>query len=89
MNHSHELAPAFLRGWAGYFKYGHSARRHSKIRRYAQQRLARFVSKKHRRSGAFGWWVMTCSRPIDLGLISRYSASPRSPLVTAASSVGR
>ncbi|MEV4363398.1 group II intron reverse transcriptase/maturase [Nonomuraea sp. NPDC049625] len=63
---------AFLRGWAGYFKYGHSARSLSKIRRYAQQRLARFVSKKHRRSGAFGWWVMTCSRPIDLGLISLY-----------------
>ncbi|WP_329094200.1 MULTISPECIES: group II intron reverse transcriptase/maturase [unclassified Streptosporangium] len=63
---------AFLRGWAAYFKYGHSAQRLSKIRRYAQQRLARFVSKKHRRSTAFGWWVMVCSRPIDLGLISLY-----------------
>jgi len=63
---------AFLRGWAGYFRYGHSARRLSTIRRYAQQRLARFVSKKHRRSGAFGWWVMVCSRPVDLGLISLY-----------------
>jgi RNA-directed DNA polymerase len=62
----------FLRGWAGYFKYGHSAQRLSKIRRYAQQRLARFVRKKHRRSKAFGWWVMTSSRPIDLGLISLY-----------------
>jgi RNA-directed DNA polymerase len=62
----------FLRGWAAYFKYGHSAQRLSKIRRYAQQRLARFVSKKHRRSKAFGWWVMTSSRPIDLGLISLY-----------------
>jgi RNA-directed DNA polymerase len=62
----------FLRGWVGYFKYGHSAQRLSKIRRYAQQRLARFVRKKHRRSTAFGWWVMRSSRPIDLGLISLY-----------------
>ena len=62
----------FLRGWAAYFKYGHSAERLSKIRRYAQWRLARFVSKKHRRSMVFGWWVMTSARPIDLGLISLY-----------------
>jgi RNA-directed DNA polymerase len=37
----------FLRGWAAYFKYGHSARRLSKIRQYAWTRLALFVSKKH------------------------------------------
>ncbi|TDC89576.1 group II intron reverse transcriptase/maturase [Actinomadura sp. 7K507] len=62
----------FLRGWAAYFKYGHSAERLSKIRRFAQWRLARFVSKKHRRSMKFGWWVMSNARPIDLGLISLY-----------------
>ena len=48
----------FLRGWAGYFRYGHSARCLSKIRRYAWMRLALFISKKHRRSRHFGWQVM-------------------------------
>jgi hypothetical protein len=46
----------FLRGWAGYFRYGHSAQRLSKIRQYARMRLALFISKKHRRSRGFGCW---------------------------------
>ncbi|TYB71272.1 group II intron reverse transcriptase/maturase [Nonomuraea sp. PA05] len=62
----------FLRGWAGYFRYGHSAQRLSKIRRYAQMRLAHFIRRRHRRSMAFGWWVLTRSQPADLGLISLY-----------------
>ncbi|MDF5759404.1 group II intron reverse transcriptase/maturase [Spongiactinospora sp. TRM90649] len=62
----------FLRGWAGYFRYGHSARCLSKIRRYAQIRLAHFIRRRHRRSMAFGWWVLTRSQPVDLGLIGLY-----------------
>jgi RNA-directed DNA polymerase len=68
----------FLRGWAAYFKYGHSAQRLSKIRRYAQWRLAQFVRRHHRRSMAFGWQVLLNSRPVDLGLISLYGVvAPR------------
>ncbi len=63
---------AFLRGWAAYFRYGHSAQRLSKISQYARMRLALFISKKHRRSCAFGWWVMLTSTPRELGLISLY-----------------
>ncbi len=63
---------AFLRGWAGYFRYGHSARRLSKIRRYAQLRLALFISKKHRRSRNFGWYVMLEAPPPGLRLVSLY-----------------
>jgi RNA-directed DNA polymerase len=62
----------FLRGWAGYFRYGHSGQRLSKIRRYAQWRLAHFIRRRHRRSMAFGWWVLTRAHPADLGLISLY-----------------
>ena len=62
----------FLRGWAAYFRYGHSARRFSKIRQYARMRLALFVRKKHRRSRGFGWRIMLVSSPADLGLISLY-----------------
>jgi RNA-directed DNA polymerase len=63
---------AFLRGWAAYFRYGHSAQRLSKIRQYARMRLALFISKKHRRSRAFGWRVMITSVPGEPGLISLY-----------------
>jgi RNA-directed DNA polymerase len=63
---------AFLRGWAGYFRYGHSARRLSKIRRYAQLRLALFISKKHRRSRNFGWHVLLDAPPRALRLVSLY-----------------
>ena len=53
----------FLRGWAAYFRYGHSAQRFSKIRQYARMRLALFISKKHRRSRGFGWRIMLLSAP--------------------------
>ena len=63
---------AFLRGWAAYFRYGHSAQRLSKIRQYARMRLTLFISKKHRRGRTFGRWVMITSAPRELGLISLY-----------------
>ncbi len=74
-----ERLNAFLRGWAAYFRYGHSAQRLSKIRRYAQWRLAHFIRRRHRRSMMFGWRVLLCSRPVDLGLISLYgiTVAPR------------
>jgi RNA-directed DNA polymerase len=69
----------FLRGWAAYFRYGHSAQRLSKIRQYARMRLALFISKKHRRSRNSGWRVMLVSSPGDLGLVSLYgmTVAPR------------
>ena len=74
-----ERLNAFLRGWAAYFRYGHSAQRLSKVRRYAQWRLAHFIRRRHRRSMMFGWRVLICSRPADLGLISLYgiTVAPR------------
>jgi RNA-directed DNA polymerase len=62
----------FLRGWAAYFRYGHSAQRLSKIMRYARMRLALFISTKHRRSRGFGWRVLTTLSPNEFGLISLY-----------------
>jgi RNA-directed DNA polymerase len=69
----------FLRGWAAYFKYGHSAQRLSKIRQFARMRLALFVSKKHRRSRSFGWRVLVALSPDEFGLISLYgiTVAPR------------
>ncbi|WP_246002032.1 group II intron reverse transcriptase/maturase [Allorhizocola rhizosphaerae] len=59
----------FLRGWAGYFRYGHSARHFGKIMLYARSRLAHFISKRHRRSRSFGWWVLLEAKPREFGLI--------------------
>lgn len=59
----------FLRGWAGFFKYGNSARHFEKIRYYAKMRLALVIAKRHKRSRAFGWQVLSFQSSEELGLI--------------------
>ncbi|MGO9226000.1 group II intron maturase-specific domain-containing protein [Mycobacterium sp.] len=59
----------FLRGWGGYFRYGNSAQRFNQIRDYAVMRIAGFIAKKHRRSRAFGRWVIAYASDNQLGLI--------------------
>jgi RNA-directed DNA polymerase len=74
-----ERLNTFLGGWAAYLRYGHSAQRLSRIRRYAQWRLAHFIRRRHRRSMMFGWQVLINARPVDLGLIGLYgiTVAPR------------
>jgi RNA-directed DNA polymerase len=60
----------FLRGWAGYFRYGNSARAFDKITLHALNRLARFVAKRHKRSWRYGWKAVAYQSPDRLGLIS-------------------
>jgi len=48
----------FLRGWANYYRYGHSARRFGKIQQHAQDRLALFIGKRHKRGRGFGMSVL-------------------------------
>jgi RNA-directed DNA polymerase len=60
----------FLRGWAAYFRFGNSTARFEKIRSYARMRLALFISKRHRRSRAFGRWVVAFASPNQLGLVT-------------------
>jgi RNA-directed DNA polymerase len=59
----------FLRGWAGYFRYGNSAHAFDKIRRYALMRLALFIAKRHKRGRAWGFNQVYRS-PNELGLVS-------------------
>jgi RNA-directed DNA polymerase len=59
----------FLHGWAGYFRYGNSARHFGTIRHYALMRLARFMAHRHKKATSFGWTVVLRS-PDQLGLIS-------------------
>jgi group II intron reverse transcriptase/maturase len=60
----------FLRGWAGFFRYGHSTVRLGKIGSYARERLAGFIRKRHRRSRGFGWMVVNRLSASQGGLIS-------------------
>jgi RNA-directed DNA polymerase len=60
----------FLRGWAGYFRYGNSARVLGQIRNYALERLALWLSKKGNRRRAWGWGIkQVLLSPDHLGLI--------------------
>lgn len=60
----------FLRGWAGYFRYGNSARMFNKIRTYAVSRLALFVAKRHKLPRSYGWKVVVHLSANQLGLIN-------------------
>jgi RNA-directed DNA polymerase len=60
----------FLRGWAGYFRYGNSTRAFDKIRFYALARLARFVAKRHKRTRSWGWRIVAYQSPDQFGLIN-------------------
>jgi RNA-directed DNA polymerase len=60
---------SFLRGWAGYFRYGNSARHFDKVRNHAVERLALQVAKRHHRTRHYGWSVVAFQSPNHLGLI--------------------
>jgi RNA-directed DNA polymerase len=61
----------FLRGWAGYFRYGNSALLLGQIRNYALHRLALWLSKRGNRRRAWGWGMtQVLLSPNHLGLIS-------------------
>ena len=60
----------FLRGWAGYFRYGNSALMLGQIRNYALQRLALWLSKRGHRRRAWGWGMtQVLLSPTHLGLV--------------------
>jgi len=59
----------FLRGWAGYFRYGNSADAFDKITLHAQTRMAGFIAKHHKQRTRYGWWVLR-HYPDQIGLIS-------------------
>jgi RNA-directed DNA polymerase len=71
----------FLVGWRNYYRYGNSSDAFRHLDRYVTERLARFISKKHRHSGrSFGLKILIdrgLDRGVnDLGLV-RLSGSVR------------
>jgi group II intron reverse transcriptase/maturase len=69
----------FLRGWGGYFRYGHSAHHFDQISNYAVHRLALFVAKRHKRPRGYGLLVVAAWSPNHLGLSTLHGTvvSPR------------
>ena len=59
----------FLRGWAGYFRYGNSAQAFDKITYHALVRVGGFIASRHKRRGRYGWWTINHS-PDRMGLIN-------------------
>ncbi len=60
----------YLRGWAGYVRYGNSARHFNRLEYQAVDRLVLFVANRHRRSRAYGRWAVLYRSPGRLGLIT-------------------
>jgi RNA-directed DNA polymerase len=61
---------SFLRGWAGYFRYGNTAHHLDAINDYAARRLALLVAKRHTRRRCYGWSVFAAQSSNRLGLIA-------------------
>ena len=59
----------FLRGWAGYFRHGNSARHFHLMRTYATDRLALMVAKRHR-ARSYGWRAIVYRSPDRYGLVN-------------------
>ncbi|MGB0096132.1 MAG: group II intron maturase-specific domain-containing protein [Solirubrobacteraceae bacterium] len=58
----------YLRGFAGYFRYGNSARSFGLLDDYATDRLALFLAKRHKKKRGYGYWRIARS-PDRMGLI--------------------
>jgi len=68
----------FLRGWAGFFRFGNSALMLGQIRNYALQRLALWLSKRGHRRRAWGWGMTrVLLSPDHLGLVRLDGPSSR------------
>jgi RNA-directed DNA polymerase len=59
----------FLRGWAGYFRYGNSANHYKKIRNYALSRVGIFVANQRNKSRSYGWHAVAYLSPDNLDVI--------------------
>ncbi|HXP98701.1 MAG TPA: group II intron maturase-specific domain-containing protein, partial [Solirubrobacteraceae bacterium] len=59
----------FLRGWGGYFRYGNSNRDFHRVTLHAQERLAMFIAKRHKRGRSYARWLLAKGVPARVGLI--------------------
>ena len=52
----------FVRGWAGYFRYGNSAHAFDKISAFADERMCLLIGKRHKRGRRYGKAMLIHSR---------------------------
>ena len=67
----------FLRGWAGYFRYGNSAPHFDAITAYAFNRLALFVGKRQQHGRDYGRWLIQGSERVGLISLDGCVIAPR------------
>jgi RNA-directed DNA polymerase len=67
----------FLRGWAGYFRYGNSAPHLDAITAYAFNRLALFVGKRRQHGRDYGRWLIQGSERVGLISLDGCVIAPR------------
>jgi group II intron reverse transcriptase/maturase len=60
----------FLRGWAGYFRYGNSGAAFQAINAYALKRLVLFVAKRHQHDRGWGMKTVIYQDRNQLGLLN-------------------
>ena len=58
----------FLRGWGAYFRHGNSTQQFDALDHYVFERLSRFLSRKHGRSGHRAGMRQLLSSKTQLGL---------------------
>jgi group II intron reverse transcriptase/maturase len=63
----------YMVGWAGYFRYGNSAQALDDLSGFARERMIRFAAAVHRRSRAYGTFLLKASGN-DLGLTNLHGA---------------
>jgi RNA-directed DNA polymerase len=66
----------FLRGWAGYFRYGNSTVQFDQINRHADRRLALLIAQRHQQPWRYGRQVLN-ARPDRYGLTASTEPSSR------------
>jgi RNA-directed DNA polymerase len=70
----------YLRGFAGYFRYGNSARSFGLLDEYAIERLALFLAKRHKKKRGYGrYWRIARSPGRPIAWDSSGSPEPFSP----------
>ncbi|MCA1696605.1 MAG: hypothetical protein LC749_18835 [Actinobacteria bacterium] len=59
----------FLRGWAGYFRYGNSSIAFHQLMVHTRDRLSLMVAKRHKRGRRYGRWLLATGLSRRVGLI--------------------
>jgi Group II intron, maturase-specific domain/Reverse transcriptase (RNA-dependent DNA polymerase) len=69
----------FLRGWAGYFRYGNSSPAFHQLMVHTSDRLALFVAKRHKRGHSHARWLLAHGLVRRVGLFDLHQGHVIAP----------